>query len=360
MKILELEKIYNDVISEYNRINRFNDLTSITYDLALASVEKENNIKSLPKIKKDDIKKEFSYSPADREIESVELKCGWITYEEYSDKMGVSVDIVKEKAENGELGKIEEKNGKKVLFWTSQEMNSEEIPSVNSKNTYSIKYKIKGTAKCKVEGGVEEIVSFLGSTDKLEKQTSEAKLLLNRETFLLYWSTFEQYVKNITVALFELFPEQVFKNKKYGKNQMSYLEIFEGSTQLTDIVALKERIIDSIISDPATDKEAISKQISFIKECYLERSEDPYKTWYVIRGEKNEIDYTVLDQIRKIRNALVHKNGEMIDEWDCIDIIERPTDNRIIIDDNLLLMEEMILKSISHNLYRLVSNSLSH
>ncbi len=358
MKAQELDRIYNDVISEFNRINRFNKLTSITYVLALASVEKEKKDGTVPKIPDDVFKKNMSYSPADSEIEGTELLYGWITYEEYSEITGIALDVIKEKAESGEFGKIEEKNGKKVLFWSSPEENIEEIPPVTSKRRVAVKLKIKGTASYEVDTGVDDIVSFLGPADLLEKQTSEATFLLNRETFLLYWSTFEQYVKSITVALFELFPEKVFKNKKYGKNQMSYLDIFEGSSHLTNIVELKERIINSIIGDPATDKEAISKQISFVKDCYLGKTEDPYKTWCVIKGEKKEIDYLVLDQIRIIRNALVHKTGEMTDDWEKIDIIERPSDDKIIVDDDLLLKEEMILKAISHNLYRLVSKSL--
>jgi hypothetical protein len=357
MKSQELLNIYNHVVSEFDKISQFNRLTSFTYDLALASVE--NNDGKNPALKApDDAPKDIvSYSMADMEVKGVELVRGWITLEEYSKKTGLPLEEVRVQADNGELGDVREKNGEDVVFWPPEEQSRDDLPPVDSKNNYRVRMQIKGSVVYNQEAGLEEMISFLGPADKLEKKTSEAVLMLNRETFLLYWSTFEQYVKSITFALFELFPEQVFKNRKYGKSQMTYLDIFEGSSHFTDIQELKENIINSIIGDPGTERESISKQISFIKECYLEKSQDPYDTWYVLEGERKEVNYQVLDQIRMIRNALVHKTGEMTEDWEKIDLISRPDDDRIVVDDDLLLKTELILKSISCNLYRLISNS---
>ena len=357
MNAQELENIYNNVIKEYNRIGRFNRLTSLTYDLALASVENGVNDKAVFQIPDKIPQKKMSYSAADREVEGVELSRGWISLEEYSDKTGISLDEVLKNADNGDYGEVKEKKGKKVVFWPPEEQGRDDLPPVESKNTYRVKFSVKGTVSYEKESGLEEMISYLGPKDSLEKQTSEAILLLNRETFLLYWSTFEQYVKNMTFALFELFPEQVFKNKKYGKNQMTYLDIFEGSSKFTNIQDLKNHIISSILGDPGTERESISKQIAFIQDCYLDKKVSPYDTWYVINGEQKKIDYQVLDQIRLIRNALVHKTGEMVEDWVRIDLISRPADDRIVVNDDLLLKTEMILKSVTYNIYRLISKS---
>ena len=235
MKSKELEKIYNDVMKEYNRTSRFNSLTSLTYDLALASAENNTSDIVIPKKFRNISKKDISYSVADMEIEGIELVRGWISFEEYAKKTGLAIEKIREKAAKGELGKVEKKKGKKVIFWSSEDQKLEELPPVDSKSQYKVKFVTKGTVEYKTELSLKEIVSYLGSAKSLENKTSEASLLLNRETFLLYWSAFEQYIKKLTVVLFELFPEQVLKNKKYGKNQMSYREIFERSANFMNM-----------------------------------------------------------------------------------------------------------------------------
>lgn len=358
MKSKELEKIYNDMMKEYNRTSRFNSLTSLTYDLALASAENNTSDIVIPKKFRNISKKDMSYSVADMEIEGIELVRGWISFEEYAKKTGLAIEKIREKAAKGELGKVEKKKGKKVIFWSSEDQKLEELPPVDSKSRYKVKFVTKGTVKYKTELSLKEIISYLGSAKSLENKTSEASLLLNRETFLLYWSAFEQYIKKLTVVLFELFPEQVLKNKKYGKNQMSYREIFERSANFMNMQELKEYMINNILGDSGVEREIISKQITFIQDCFLKKRKNPYSTWYVFKGVRKNIDYQVLDQIRLIRNSLVHKSGKMDEEWDRINLISRPKDNRVIVDDNLLVITEMILKSVSHNLYKLILENM--
>ncbi len=77
----------------------------------------------------------------------------------------------------------------------------------------------------------------------------------------------------------------------------------------------------------------------------------------MIYGEKKEVSYLTLDQIRLIRNALIHKGGELTEDWEKITLMSKPDDNRIVVSDTFLWEIELILKSITHNLYRLASNS---
>lgn len=145
--------------------------------------------------------------------------------------------------------------------------------------------------------------------------------------------------------------------KKYGKNLMSYKEIYISSAGFTNLQNLKEAIFYSIADDPGIEREAISKQLNFIKECYLGKNKSPYDSWYILKGERKEINYQILDQLRLIRNALVHNNGIMTEDWEKINIINRPDDKRIIVNDDLLLKTELIIKSLSYNLYELISES---
>ena len=352
----EIEIIYDTTMDEYKRISHFNSLTSYTYELALASAENNKDKLKIPNINMSNIniKKIISYSSADVKIEGTELARGWISLKEYAEKTGMTVEITEKKSLCGELGEVRKKNGIKVVFWPPSEQGNEALPPVDCKNSYKVNMKITGTASLEQDFKLEDIIAYLGPADKLVKKTSEAIYLLNRETFLLYWSTFEQYIKNITFTLFELFPDQVFNNKRYVKNQMSYIEIFEKSSKFTSIQDLKEFIINSIIGNPNTERESISKQISFIQDCYFSKNESPYDTWYVLNGEKQIISYQVLDQIRILRNALVHKAGYMREDWEKIDIIDKPEDNHIVVDSSLLIKTELILRSVSYNIYRLI------
>ena len=358
MNLDELKDIYDNVAIEYKKISRFHTLTMLTYDVALAGAEKAvGNVSKLSF--SDEEKKQLSYSSADKEIESVELIRGWISFEEYAEKIGEPIIDIQQKAESGEYGKVEEYKGEKRIFWPPEEQGNEDLPPVGSKKTYGVGVKVRGTIVTSKEMEYEDVMAYLASSKNLERNTSEGKELLNRETFLLYWSTFEQYVKNLSTALFSLFPEQVFKTNAYRKKEMSYYDIYELSSQLTNITDLKEAIIDSILGDSVTEKQAISKRINFIKDCYLDKGIDPYATWCVFKGKKLDIDFQVLDQVRIIRNAIVHANGKMSEEWDKINLIIRPADDVIFVDDELLLKTGLILSSISYNLYRLVNSSLS-
>ena len=94
--------------------------------------------------------------------------------------------------------------------------------------------------------------------------------------------------------------------------------------------------------------------VSLHWEHRIQRMKGRYNELY-----KLQIDFQVLDQVRIIRNAIVHANGKMSEEWDKINLIIRPADDVIFVDDELLLKTELILSSISYNLYRLVNSSLS-
>lgn len=53
----------------------------------------------------------------------------------------------------------------------------------------------------------------------------------------------------------------------------------------------------------------------------------------------------------------MHKTGEMSEDWEKIDLICRPENDLIVVDSDLLLKTELILKSITYNIYRLISKS---
>ena len=355
MKIKQLEQIYKNVTDEYDNISNFYNLTLYTYDIALKSVNNTDK-KEVGESTLDEAH-DSSFSPADIKINDIKKTCEWISLDAYAKKTGTIIETIEEKSQSGDLGEVREKNGVKFVIWPPEKAGNENLPPLLDEQNYEMEVVFEETISTKEGLTLGEIYSLLGPKDVLTESTSQAALLLNRETFLLYWSTFEQYIKNLTASLFDLFPEQVFNNRKYGKNQMTYLEIFEGSSRFTNIQELKERIIDSIIGNPNTEKESIFKMITFIRDCYLTKDVDPYNTWYVFKGNQETIDSSVINQIRILRNAIVHHNGEMKEGWDTINLIKQPDDNRVVVDEDLLLKTKLILQAISYNIFNLITEN---
>lgn len=350
-----LKNIYNDFIKELEIVNRFYQITIGSY--GLFSIMSESPVE----FKKDKFKDQIagnrkrSYSPADSEVETPTLLCEWVSMEEYADREHASMDKVVLEGNAGELGEIVEDNGIKYIIWPSQYQFSDEKPKFRKK-LYEVPVKQKMGVEIDISSQ-EDLLGLLkfqyGNPDKA---TCEATKVLNRETFLLYWSAFEQYIKQIAIALFEIYPEEVFKNKKYGKENMSYMEIYVKSNHFTDIQELRLHILDMIIgSIGQANRDSISKTIQFIKDCFIGAKDNPYETWYVFEGEKIRTSYVAVEEIRHIRNALVHENGMVwADEIRENSLVNETEGGHVVVTKEMLEKVMMIIKSVGYNLYNCV------
>lgn len=217
--------------------------------------------------------------------------------------------------------------------------------------------KVKQKVSLKAEISDEDLKGYIKTAFKdLNKTTSEAQEILNRETYLLYWAAFEQYVKQMEVVLFEIFPDEVFKNKKYGKETMSLLDIFVQSKKFTDMAELRDYILNSIIGLASQgNNDSVSKTIQFIRDCFIEKSKDPYVLWYVYEGERYQTSYVDIDNIRNIRNALVHKNGNMSKGLIDNSLLTEQGDT-IIVSEKFLEREFLILETVGYNLYECIKD----
>lgn len=65
-----------------------------------------------------------------------------------------------------------------------------------------------------IEGEVALESYIKGSFPSIKDATGNIMKILNRETHLLYWTAFEQYVKKMAIVLFEVLLDNVFMNRK--------------------------------------------------------------------------------------------------------------------------------------------------
>lgn len=348
-----IEETYRNYKKELKIAEKFYTITSYSYDLCTSL--KDEDISFDPKLlggRPD--KNQSSYTPAEVEYNSV-LSCEWVSLSDFSKREKLKYDDVEAKAENGEYGEVVENDGQKYIIWPTEYQFSDEKPEFGKK-LFSVEVKQKIAVTKEISG--ENLKGFIKTYFKdLDKTTSDAQEILNRETFLLYWSAFEQYVKQMALVLFELFPEEVFKNKKYGKETMSLLDIYVQSKKFTDISELSSYILGTIIGNSAQgNKDSISKTIQFIRDCFMEKSDDPYTLWYVFHGERCQTSFIDVDNIRNIRNALVHENGGVSGELKSNSLYEEKN-GTIFISNDTLERELFILKTVGYNLFNCVDKT---
>jgi len=149
-------------------------------------------------------------------------------------------------------------------------------------------------------------------------------------------------------------PEAIFGDKKIGNEQLTYCEVYENSNEFSSIEDLKFYITKSVISNQEKNNKSIHGLINFIKKYFID-SGDPYITWYVANGVKMDTSYKLLMDIKEIRNSLAHDRGETKSElWTKIDLISKPEDGLLVIDDDIYRKCVLIIKSIAYNIKELI------
>lgn len=345
-----IRKIYENYKKELKIAQKFYLVTSCSYNLCTTLSDEDIRFDSRV-LENKPSRKNISYSPAETEYVPT-LLCEWVTILEYSHRENISFEEVEKNAKKGVYGEVINDEEQEFIIWPSKYQFSDKKPEFGKK-LYAVEMKPK--VKVKTEISDEDLKGYIKVAFKdLNKTTSEAQEILNRETYLLYWAAFEQYVKQMALVLFEIFPDEVFKNKKYGKETMSFSDIFIQSKKFTNIDELRDYILSSIIGLALQgNKDSVSKTIQFIRDCFIEKSKDPYVLWYVYEGERYQTSYVDIDNIRNIRNALVHENGNMSKGLIDNSLLTEQGDT-VIISEKLLEREFLILETIGYNLYQCI------
>lgn len=352
---------YLTYLQNQKDIADFSQLTHLSYGV-MQQLLFLNPKERLPKIKAfKSSAQEMSFSMADQSVNSVELICGWLDYEEYAEKCKLNVDEVRTKAEAGELGVVQKhpQTQKEVIIWPSaaQTKPLAELPELG-KNKYQVT--VSTTAKITLaawdlpsEENFQEvqdtILSLAHATGKPEEVAERAEQELYKSCFLLEWTIFEVFVKSTIYALMIKHPQKLSAGKRGKSSVLTYDEIMSMTKSLSSITSLRDSLIQREIDQRQDNNESIHGLINFLKsEFRFEK--DPYKAWYVFKGKKLTATYIDLMKLKNTRNALMHDGGKPTSKFftDYPEIKNR--EGTIIIDEEYYSQSSLILRSIAFSI----------
>jgi len=264
--------------------------------------------------------KDVSYCIADVKPSKPEFICGWITCAEYAERENINLEEVELQASNGFLGPVEicKKTSKQLIIWP-KEYQYMEIVNLPTPGKHHFRAHTSISAKASTDIGERDISNFDETQQQLlsliykhgeaPEIQSKAETMLFQSCFLLYWTAFEVFVKETIHDLFRQHPEKLTKGVKGSTKNLSYADIYNMSSSFSSIDSLRTELVNTEIEKHKRDGESISGLINFLKSEF-KFHEDPYTAWYVINGQKKETSILKINEIRDVRNSLVHDSGK--------------------------------------------------
>jgi hypothetical protein len=350
---------YVAFLASKRQIYEFTELTELSYRLAQQLLFKFPK-SELPHVREKRPRlEELSFSRADREFVSADLVCGWITVEDYALRIGSDVEVIREQAQRGILGPAEQhpETGEMLLIWPADYHTQprEKLPSVG-KNTYEVTYRT--TAHATLMTDPTDLSSFEVTQAKFlrlahalgepSKVAERAKEILNRTTLLLYWTVFEIFLRDTIQEMIRRHPIVLISGKR-GQETLTYKEFATLTSGFTSLDGILERLIIRELDKSESEGESVHGLINYLKSQFCFK-QDPYKTWYVFKGQSHQTSYVDLKRLKDMRNALIHGGGQVSASFlqAYPDVPVR--DGFIIVDDATLLQSILLLESLAFNI----------
>lgn len=351
---------YKRFISNLKAIDEFEELVDISLGLTqqlLFRFPKEHVKSFKPPLPE---REELSFCMADQEVHSVELSCEWITLPEYAERTGTELPSVEEQAFVGNLGPVQNhpKTSEQIVIWPPEKRSlpPERLPKPGKK-TFSVKLSVKARAPLSVD--VDDMTQFertqktflrlAHSIGKPEEVADKAQGILYRSCFLLTWTVFEVFLRSSVHALFRMHPPILAIGNRAKKASVSYADVVDLSQEFTSLDSLQQALVEREIEHSEAEGQSVHGLINLLKTSFRFET-DPYKAWYVVRGERHETDYNTLLEVKEVRNALVHDGGQVDN-----DFMQRfPNvpcrDQTVIIDETYHLKAHLVLRSIAYRI----------
>lgn len=338
-------------------IRDFWQLTKLAYGVTLQLLFKYPK-EQLPHIAlPEDTGGEISYGMHEREIQSVELACGWLTFVEYAEHCGLDPELVEIQAREGKLGSVERHpmTDREVIVWPP-EMQDNPRSELPEPGEYTMRVKSEESALISTELELEDyertqqtFLSLAHSLGESEEVAERAQESLHRSCFLLHWVIFEVFLRSTVHQLIKRHPRKLTSTKKGKKPTLSYEDILAMSRNLSSVDSLRESLTDREIERQQADGASVHGLINFLKSAFnFER--DPYEAWYVLEGERRETHYLDLMELKDVRNALLHDGGtaseSFFEEYPEV----RRRKNDIVVDADYYLRSSLILDSIAYGI----------
>jgi len=357
---------YKIYLKNTKQINEFEELTDISFGLSQQLLFKHDK-NDLPKIdysNDKDILNKISYSMGDLKVTNTKEKCKWVTIFDYAELASTTIEEINKLLANSELGttSINPETKEVLIIWpqTYKNKSFDELPEPGKKK-FSVTLEINAVND--FEEDIEDMTNFESIQKKFlalahsignpEEVNKNAKNILYRSCFILQWTCFEVFLRNVVDDVVKQNPELLFDDKQSEKLSVTYKELFNYSKKFQDIESLQSKIIENEIAKQEGDNKSVHGIINFLK-AKLKFKKDPYSGWYKLKGEHMLTCYNDLIELKDVRNSLMHDAGFANSSF----FIDYPnvTNNNgeIIINSDYYLKSKLILRSIAFNIASLI------
>ncbi len=349
---------------EFSRINEFEELSDCAYGVTLQLMfctprEELANIQ-LPEF----IHDQMSFSMADHVVEGIEVSCEWITLDEYALRSGESLNEVKNKVSNKLLGHVlrNPDSNEEIVIWPQDYKNRplDQLP-IPGKKLFKVKVSITADHPLELEldnpkkfDKVQNILlkhaHSIGNSDEVIDRSRE---VLFRACFLFHWTLFEDFIRKTIHEMFKKHPKKIASQKSSAKPILSYEDIRHLSNNFSSIDDLSEALVERQILQTESESKSVNSLIYFLRTTFNFK-EDPFKAWYVLKGQRHETDHDSLIEIKEVRNALIHNGGSVTPDFLSRFPKVPHRDNMIIIDEAYNQKCSLIIKSIAFRITDLI------
>lgn len=355
-KISKVKHTYKTFYDDMEKLESFYRVTKLSYFLSDNLLNNNINSKFLNKNTQYPTYG-ISYSPADIDVKYSKIVAKWISLKSYSKQYNLDYNQVKNDAKLGKLGKTILKNKTTYVIWPKEKQFSDDVKDLDiNEKIYSFNICTKYLSHVTLTNpSSDDFISIMNDENTTQNVfRRDAIYRLNENCFLSCFVYFENFVRNIINDLIDLDPEAMFNNRDISKEQITYSEVFNLSSEFTDINELKKSISQRIIDKQSSSKQSINSLINMIRDYFLDG--DPYDTWYVLNKNRIEVNYNDLLDFKEIRNIVVHNNGVL--KKNILKGLEVSIDknNRIVFDNNLYQKAFLTIKSVSYKIYKLIEN----
>ena len=207
-------------------------------------------------------------------------------------------------------------DGAPLILWPPEERRPEDFNAPDP-GTYTFKLKetIRANAEVNEEFDLSDpeqlrtarnvYLNLAHSLGKTEDVAAHAEDMLYRSVYLLQWTSFESFLRETIETLLAEHPQVIIQSAG-RKTSLSYEEVFAMSNQLSSLDNLRKELIELEVQRLRAGGRSVHGLINFLKSAF-KFEVDPYRAWYVVKGQRREATYNSLMAIKARRNALAHE-----------------------------------------------------
>ncbi len=140
-----------------------------------------------------------------------------------------------------------------------------------------------------------------------------------------------------------------FTQSRAKKASVSFADVVDISQEFASLDSLQEALVEREIDHSEAEGQSVHGLINLLKNSFKFET-DPYQAWYVIRGKRHTTDYNTLLEVKDVRNALLHNDGQVNGDF----MQQFPNvpyrNGELIIDDTYYLKANLVLRSIAYRI----------